>query len=520
MPRTATLGTLTKLLDQSNRPIYVVDPERRIVYCNPPLAAWLDLEPSRIVGRVVEYHSETGGNASAERDSEVPLAELCPPPRALSGEPCVGTISCLVRGGSLVHRQAEFVPLNASQSQATMGNRPRHIHSGTVLVLLAAGDMTPAELSSTLSGDPQADGLHRTIRQFRRTQAAAYAVESLLGNSAPMRKVRAQVAAAASSGANCLVCGPRGSGRGHVARAVHYLASPDPALKLIPCDCALLNEELLRRALDAVAAQPGDTRNRSTLLLENLEFLAAVHQSQLLSAILQNILPARIVATTSSRHAPRAAAAVAESSNSVRDRRSNDNDGSGSGTRSVPATLDPALVDAISTITIEIPPLTERLEDLPVLTQSFLETKNRGSHKQIGSVRREALDLLALYSWPGELDELRAVITTAHRACSSHEISPADLPPIIHHAAQAASRSPRRAEHIVLDELLVTIEKEAIVRALAQARGNKTEAAELLGMTRPRLYRRLVQLGLVTEPTFNELESPEFIEQDPTENVT
>ncbi len=283
-----------------------------------------------------------------------------------------------------------------------------------------------------------------------------------------------------------------------------------------------MNEELLRRALDAVAAQPGDTRNRSTLLLENLEFLAAVHQAQLLSAIRHSMFPARIVATTSSRHAPRAAAAAAaaaESSNSVRERGSNVNEDAGSGTRSVPATLDPALVDAISTITIEIPPLAERLEDLPVVTQSFLESSNRGNDKQIGSVRREALDLLALHRWPGELDELRVVVTAAHRACSSHEIRPADLPPVIHHAAQAASRSPRKAERIVLDELLVTIEKEAVVRALAQARGNKTEAAELLGMTRPRLYRRLVQLGLVAEPTFNELESPEFIEQDPTENV-
>jgi DNA-binding NtrC family response regulator len=72
----------------------------------------------------------------------------------------------------------------------------------------------------------------------------------------------------------------------------------------------------------------------------------------------------------------------------------------------------------------------------------------------------------------------------------------------------------------VLDELLITIEKEAIVRAMSQAGGNKTEAAELLGMTRPRLYRRLVQLGLVAEPVFNELAGPEFIEQDPKEDAS
>ena len=195
MPRNATLGTLTRLLDQSNRPIYVVDTERRIVYCNPALAAWLDFEPARIVGRVVEYHSEIAGDTGAERDSNVPLAELCPPPRALAGEPSLGTISCISRDGSLHHRQAEFVPLDAPSDDAATGNRSRRSPTGAVLVLLAAMDMTPAELSSTLSGDPTADELHRTIRQFRRTQAAAYAVESLLGRSAAMGKVRAQVAA-------------------------------------------------------------------------------------------------------------------------------------------------------------------------------------------------------------------------------------------------------------------------------------------------------------------------------------
>jgi DNA-binding NtrC family response regulator len=114
-------------------------------------------------------------------------------------------------------------------------------------------------------------------------------------------------------------------------------------------------------------------------------------------------------------------------------------------------------------------------------------------------VRPDALDQLALYRWPGELEELRSVISAAHAAATTHEITPADLPPIVHHAARAAA-APRRAhEKIVLDELLESIEREVIARALAQAGGNKSAAAELLGMTRPRLYRRLVQLGIVKE---------------------
>ena len=159
-------------------------------------------------------------------------------------------------------------------------------------------------------------------------------------------------------------------------------------------------------------------------------------------------------------------------------------------------------------MTIQVPRLRERLEDLPILAHCFLEAANRASGKQVGSVRSDALDLLALYTWPGELDELRETIAAAHRACGAHEITPANLPAVVHHASKSAARVRRQFERIVLDELLASIEKEAIIRALAQTGGNKSEAAELLGMTRPRLYRRLVQLGLA---------GPEFIEREPND---
>src|SRR5688572_10322479 len=77
MPRISATASLTTLLDESIRPIYVVDAGRRVIYCNPALAAWLDLEPGRILGRTVEYHSETSGKTAARRD-DAPLADLCP----------------------------------------------------------------------------------------------------------------------------------------------------------------------------------------------------------------------------------------------------------------------------------------------------------------------------------------------------------------------------------------------------------------------------------------------------------
>lgn len=468
--------SLTKLLDASSRPIYAVNALRQIVYCNGALADWLGIEWKRIVGREVEYHSEPETHGETAEPLG-PLAALCPPPRALEGAACAGTVSCVARDGRLVHRRAEFIPL------ATAG--------GGVLVLLAAADMAPHELAAEISPEPTGDELHRTIRRFRRSQAAHHGMASLVGESPAMQKVRDQVAAAVASGANVLIVGPPGSGRAHVARAIHYRGDAETDVAFVPVDCGLLTDDLLRRTLEGVATTRGDSRHRPTLLLENLERLAAAHQSQLADIMRRNLINARWIGTISGSPIPRA---VSETK--------------------LDATLEPILIESLSTITIRFPRLVERLEDLPLLAQCFLEACNHGRAKQVGSVRAEALDLLALYSWPGELDELRDVIAAAHRTATSAEITPRDLPVVIHHATSKAGKIRRPPERVVLDDLLASIEKELIERALAQAGGNKTEAAALLGMTRPRLYRRLVQLGLVSEATAEADEQmPEFVER-------
>jgi DNA-binding NtrC family response regulator len=518
MPRSPKIAdSLTKLLDQSSRPIYVVDVGRRIVYCNPALAAWVNLEPKRIVGRRVEFHSEEPKQADAAHGDLAPLTDLCPPPHALAGEAGQGTISCQALGGRMLHRTADFLPLG----RAARTSKQREANAGQqygVLVLLAEEDLSPQEVAAEVSGEPTADELHRTIRRFRRGQAQRYSIKSLLGGSSAMQKVRAQVEAAAAGVANTLIVGRRGSGRSHVARAIHYHGGVDDSARLIPVDCELLTDDLLDRTLDKLrpARVGGDVR--PTLLLENLECMPATHQSLLLAAIRQHMLSARIIATLDLHRTTGTDVEqeVDESNNSEKEKATDER---AEVRKNAPIKLDPALIDAISTITIRVARLSDRLEDLPILAQYFLEACNRGNNKQVGSLRPEALDSLALYSWPGELDQLRDVIEAAHAACATHAIASTDLPPMFFHAFRAATHSRRPPERIVLDELLAAIEKEAIVRALAQTGGNKSEAATLLGMTRPRLYRRLEQLGLLGDESesVEPSEAPEFIENDAAE---
>ena len=509
----APADSLAKLLDESSRPIYVVDAQRRIVYCNAALAEWMDLSQKRIVGRRVEYHSEESKADDKVRDDTAPLTDLCPSPRALAGAVGVGTISCQARDGRMLHRAAEFVPIDGwAGKKHKQPNDAKDPESFAVLVLLAREEMSPQEIASGVAGQSSADELHRTIRRFRRGQSNHYSIKSLLGSSSAMKKVRSQVDAAAASGANVLVYGNPGTGRAHIARAIHYKNATDDA-KLLPVDCRLMTDDLMTRTFDRLRPSRSESGLRPTLLLENLESLPAAHQTQILAALRESRIAARILATCSTQ-APAAEVEVKASDDVVFDAEH-------AVEEAQPVTTDalPALVDIISTILIRVPRLVDRVEDLPVLAQFFLEARNRSSSKQVGSIRADALDALALYSWPGELEQLRETVEAAHDACASHEIVPSELSPLIHRASHAAAHSRKEPERIVLDELLASIEKEAILRALAQAGGNKSEAASLLGMTRPRFYRRLVQLGLAGESAENgeATEVPEFIEHDPTE---
>jgi len=495
--------SLVTLLDASNRPIYAIDANRRIVYCNQALENWLELPAQRIVGRFVEYHSESGADADSQHDMAGPLTGLCPPPESLAGELGQGTVSCLKQAGRLAHRRAKFLPIDdlTLQSDAQASRRPKARAGEGLLIFLIGNDLSPQDLSADVSKDPTANELHRVIRQFRRVQAGRYRVESLLGNSSVMHKLRSQVSFAAQSEANALICGRPGTGRAHVARAIHYQSTGEPPAKLVAIDAATATEESFRQAIDTLTAATSGER-RPTLLVERIERLSLVLQSRLADIVARKRLAVRLLATTD------------DPSNHV---------GHPAEADETRHQLDSSLRDIASTITIRVPRMVDRIDDLPLLAQFFLEAENRGNPKQIGALAPESLDHLALYSWPRELDELREVIAAAHVAATTPVIRPTDLPAVIHHAAHAAAIPRRAQERIVLDDLLAAIEREAIVRALAQTDGNKTEAAELLGMTRPRLYRRLQQLGMIQdEPVFKErhdeeLQLPDFREVDPQE---
>ncbi|MGW8258252.1 MAG: sigma-54-dependent transcriptional regulator, partial [Thermoguttaceae bacterium] len=317
--------------------------------------------------------------------------------------------------------------------------------------------------------------LHESIRLFRQDAAGRYQADRLLGNSPAMLLARRQVELAVASRSSVLMVGPPGSGRRHLAATIHYASHPElsatsPSGGLIPLDCSVLSADLIQSTIEALirAVVSGEKEASATLLLNEADEIPAELQMELASVFKKKTFPLQLISTAKIPLAELASRGLYRED----------------------------LACVLSTITISLPPLVERREDLPVLAQAFLEQCNAKHAKQVGGFSPAALDLLDAYHWPGNINELEHVAAQAHKRASGVEIKAEELPERLHLAAQAAVYPRRVEETIVLDEYLGRVERELIRRALARSKGNKAKAARLLGLTRPRLYRRMVQLGL------------------------
>jgi DNA-binding NtrC family response regulator len=161
--------------------------------------------------------------------------------------------------------------------------------------------------------------------------------------------------------------------------------------------------------------------------------------------------------------------------------------------------LWPELYFTLTTMVLRLLPLRRRRDELPVLAQHFLERVNQRGGEQRSGFTPRAIATLMAYDWPGNLPELARVVESAHGHSRGEGglVAPDDLPASIRGALGAGFNPPVAPSPIKpLDELLTEVERRLIETALRQARSNKSRAAETLGISRPRLYRRIKELGL------------------------
>ena len=144
----------------------------------------------------------------------------------------------------------------------------------------------------------------------------------------------------------------------------------------------------------------------------------------------------------------------------------------------------------INVIPIHLPPLRERLEDLPLLVEHFITRLRQRSGKAISGLTREALGLLLDHPWPGNVRELKGALEYAFVVAEAGLITPLHLPPKLSSRAVSPKTPPEAGAAPDSDE------KTALVDALRQARGNQSQAAALLGVSRVTIWHRMKKYGI------------------------
>jgi hypothetical protein len=312
----------------------------------------------------------------------------------------------------------------------------------------------------TAAPGPAAIPLPEPLQRLRERAARGFDLDAF-PTSPFWRKVADQARLAARTGTPVLLVGEPGTGKQWLARAVHVASRRDGPF--VGLDCGRLPANALGPLVTGTAVPVA-----GTLYLHEPSLLPRELQAELCRRLTGNTPPA-VLAGCGDPAAEVAAGRL----------------------------LD-ALRHALGVVTIELPPLRDRLDELDHLVGRFLERSACDGELAASSLTPEAWDLVRAYAWPGNLAELYEVLRTARQRTKKAAIDAADLPAPLRLAVRLDRTAKAPAERpLQLDRVLEEAERRLILLALRKARGNKSRAADLLSIWRPRLLRRMEALGIV-----------------------
>jgi two-component system response regulator HydG len=284
-----------------------------------------------------------------------------------------------------------------------------------------------------------------------------------------------------------LIEGRSGTGKELLARAIHN-NSPRRDKPFRPINCAGLTETLLESELfghvkGAFTGSTGDRKglfeiaDKGTLLLDEIGDMPLNMQAKLL-----RVLEDGIVMPVGS-HKPivvdvRVISATNQDLTKLIEEKKFRQD----------------LYFRIKGVSVSLPALRDRAEDIPILTEYFLKEATVEIGSQVTGITQAAMTALVNYDWPGNIRQLRNCIRTMVVMCDRKELDVADIPPEVHQVRQlsADTRAPRDLAGVSLNEL----EKQAIADTLAKTKGNREQAAKILGIGERTLYRKIKEYNL------------------------
>jgi two-component system response regulator AtoC len=351
---------------------------------------------------------------------------------------------------------------------------------------IAKGRMQIDELEMRIARALKQQKLEVENVSLRQQLDSKFGMDNLIGESPAMREVLDTVRQVAPSTATILLLGETGTGKELIAKVIHQL-SPRARQPLVTVHCAGLAPTLLESELfghekgaftDAHERRIGrfEQAQGGTLFLDEIGEIDAMVQIKLL-----RFLGERTFERVGSGKTLTADVRVISATNKNLQEQVK------------AGAFREDLYYRLRVIEVKLPSLRERAEDVPLLAQSFLKEFAQLNQKQITGFTSDAMDLFLRYPWPGNVRELRTAMERAVVLCRGEKIGARDLPPEIRNVPTDAPALKSRANNTLNVE---EAEKDLIIRALKDSNGNRTLAANKLGMHRRTLHRKLIAYKL------------------------
>ncbi|MEZ6130511.1 MAG: helix-turn-helix domain-containing protein [Planctomycetaceae bacterium] len=441
------------LLDSASL-VCVLDADRRLRFFSPGMERRTGWSADRMEGLVCEPAPSIGAGPD-----ELLTSALAPLPDVLGGRSQTLAAVLPTASGMSWRTMLSFQPiLDADHNVAR--------------ILIVCSDVDKA-------GPPTASlsrKLHAEITALRLEFRRRFSMQSFIGSCPGIRKALNQAELLKNAVAGYSIVGPSGSGRRHLARLIH-VAGQHHETSFVALDCRLLTGEQLLdtlRQLRRLAADPAlpHHQHTGTLTLLDADRCPREVQQWLLDNLSQETDRVRLVACSSEPL-----------------QRSLDE-----------GWLLPAFHDLFSAVQITLPDLHHRGHDINLLAQHFVEQCRRTLETSAETLSADILAELQFYRWPGNVRELQQVIVDACQNSFETTLTSEDLP-FSFRAGLEAQQLPSLPENteLSLEQILEAFEKDVLIKTLEACHGNKADAARRLGMTRPRLYRRLKTLGMETD---------------------
>jgi len=345
---------------------------------------------------------------------------------------------------------------------------------------IAKGRLQIDELEMRIARALRRQNLESENVSLRQQLDSKFGLESIIGQSPAMQEIFEVVRQVAPTRATVLLSGESGTGKELVAKAVHQL-SPRAKQPFVAVHCAALAPTLLESELfgHEKGAFTGAHERRigrfeqaqgGTLFLDEIGEIDATIQVKLL-----RFLGERTFERVGSNKTLTADARLVAATNKNLE-------------ELVKAgTFREDLFFRLRVVEIHLPPLRERTGDIPLLAQSFLREFARENGKPVNDFTADALEELMNYSWPGNVRELRTAIEHAVVLCRGEKIGARDLPPSVRSGGGRGETPLLQRNDLTVKEA----EKQLIIRALKETGGNRTMAAEKIGMSRRTFHRKL-----------------------------